>query len=118
MRYYNSSDILRNEYYMRAEKYDANYTVLMLLIEFEAFIVGVFFSMEHIKKWRGKGKVRINYVFAILAVLLIILHTPVVPLNFFRMLRVPILVIMTFFWYALAHTFYKIPIEQGEFKDK
>lgn len=105
------------EYYMRAEKYDTNYIVLMLLIEFEAFIVGVFFSMEHIKKWRGEGKIRINYIFAILAVLLIILHTPIVPLNYFRIIRVPMLVIMTFFWYALAHTFYKIPIEQSEIKD-
>ncbi|GEM_PF-5813023 len=106
------------EYYMRAEKYDTNYIVLMLLIEFEAFIVGVFFSMEHIKKWRGEGKIKINYIFAILAVLLIILHTPIVPLNYFRIIRVPMLVIMTFFWYALAHSFNKIPIEQSEVKDK
>ncbi len=44
------------EYYMLAEKYDTSYTVLMLLIESEAFIVGVFFSVEHIKKMARRRK--------------------------------------------------------------
>lgn len=105
------------EYFCRAVEFTNYYYALIFSVEIPAFIVGVFFSMEHIKKWRGKGKIKINYIFAILAALLIILHTPIVPLNYFRVLRVPMLVIMTFFWYALTHTFYKIPSEQSDAND-
>lgn len=102
------------EYYCRTVEFANYYYALIFSVEIPAFIIGVFFSMGHIKKWRGEGKIRINYIFAILAVILIILHTPITPINFFRTLRVPMLVIMTFFWYALAHTFYKMPSKQSE----
>ncbi|MEL7569083.1 MAG: hypothetical protein AAGU14_00815 [Eubacteriaceae bacterium] len=105
------------EYFCRTVEFANYYYALIFSVEIPAFIIGMFFSMEHIKKWRGEGKIKINYIFVILAVILIILHTRIAPINFFRTLRVPMLVIMMFFWYALAHTFYKIPIEQSEIKD-
>ncbi len=105
------------EYYCRTVEFANYYLALIFSVEIPAFIIGVFFSMEHIKKWRGEGKIRINYIFAILAIILIILHTRIAPINFFRTLRVPMLVIMTFFWYAAIHSFYKAPVISDDAED-
>ncbi len=91
--------------------------IALFFAEIEALITGIFFSIEHIKTLRAKGKIKINYIFAILAIIFIFLRIPYTTVGFIYSIRMLRFLVMLFFWYALAHTFYKVPIEQSEGKD-
>jgi hypothetical protein len=101
------------EYYIRIIEFPS-YFALIILTEIEAFIVSLFFSIDHIKSWRKKGKLKINYLYIFSALLLLLLRMPFTPLIAFNILRILRYLTMILFWYLVASAFYKEPITHDE----
>lgn len=91
-----------------------SYFALIILTELEAFIVSLFFSIDHIKSWRKKGKLKINYLYICSALLLLLLRMPFTPLIAFNILRILRYLTMILFWYLVTSAFYKEPITHDE----
>ncbi len=113
------------EYYIKVCNYFNHISAIFALIlqETEALIIGIFISIKHVNSWHNKGKIKINYIFLISAVILVLLHVPYIlhiphsPLIYFYTNRVLNLLSATFFWYFIFHAFYKTPVNYNEGND-
>lgn len=110
------------EYYINKvfDPVNDSYINILILAEIEALIIGVFISANHIKSWRDKGKIRINYIYLFCALIMILLHIPFIlrihALMYFYTNSVLKLLSAAFFWYFTLHAFYKIPTVEDDTK--
>ncbi len=70
-------------------------------------LLSILFSIEYIKILIKPGKLKINFVYLILAILMLTLFIPRTPLFYFFFISPGIELLFLVFWYSLLRTFYK-----------
>ena len=71
------------------------------------FLLTILFSIDYIKILIKPGKLKINFVYLILALLMLTLFIPRTPLFYFFYISPGIELLFLVFWYSLIRTFYK-----------